>query len=200
MGPPRDEQLALRKSKLRKHMREVRAAIDTGRRRELARIVEDSVAAVDAVRRARTVLIFYSFGSEIPTRGLIARLSREGKRILLPYLDEERRMEAAVVEPGEVPVPAGYGPKEPARRVPVDPAEVDVVIAPGLAFDRLGYRLGYGGGHYDRYLRRLGPEAVRIGIGFSVQLVDEVPAGPGDQLLDLVVTDQGIVERSRQEG
>jgi 5-formyltetrahydrofolate cyclo-ligase len=181
-------------------MREVRAAIDTGRRRELARIVEDSVAAVDAVRRARTVLIFYSFGSEIPTRGLIARLSREGKRILLPYLDEERRMEAAVVEPGEVPVPAGYGPKEPARRVPVDPAEVDVVIAPGLAFDRLGYRLGYGGGHYDRYLRRLGPEAVRIGIGFSVQLVDEVPAGPGDQLLDLVVTDQGIVERSRQEG
>jgi 5-formyltetrahydrofolate cyclo-ligase len=91
-------------------------------------------------------------------------------------------------------MPSGYGPKEPRRRIPVDPAEVDVVITPGLAFDRSGRRLGYGGGHYDRYLARLGPEAVRIGIGFSVQLVDEVPAHAGDQRLNLVVTDLGVIE------
>lgn len=109
-------------------------------------------------------------------------------------------MEAAVLEPGELPEPAGYGPKEPARRFPVDPADVDVVIAPGLAFDRQGRRLGYGGGHYDAYLARLGPRAVRIGIGFAVQLVDEVPAGPGDQRLDLIITDEGVVECSPQVG
>jgi len=181
-------------------MRDVRAAVDAERRHELARAVENSVVGLDVVRRARAVLIFYSFGSEIPTGGLIARLSEQGKRILLPFLDEGRRMEAAVLEPGELPEPAGYGPKEPARRFPVDPADVDVVIAPGLAFDRQGRRLGYGGGHYDAYLARLGPKAVRIGIGFAVQLVDEVPAGPRDQRLDLMVTDEGVVECSPPVG
>ena len=60
----------------------------------------------------------------------------------------------------------------------VDPDEVDLVITPGLAFDRAGHRLGYGGGHYDRYLGRARPEAPRVGIGFPLQLVDEVPVEP----------------------
>jgi 5-formyltetrahydrofolate cyclo-ligase len=176
-----------RKAALRLRMREARAAIPPERRSELARAVLENLLRVDAVATARTVLVFYSFGSEIPTAGVIERLSALGKQILLPYLDDERRMEAAVLGPGEVPVPTQYGPKEPPRRVAVDPGEVNLVVAPGLAFDRLGHRLGYGGGHYDRYLRRLHPDAVRIGIGFSVQVVDAVPAEPGDERVDVVV-------------
>ena len=73
MAPPRDEQLAERKAELRTRMRDVRAAVDAERRHELARAVENSVVGLDVVRRARAVLIFYSFGTEIPTSGLIAR-------------------------------------------------------------------------------------------------------------------------------
>jgi 5-formyltetrahydrofolate cyclo-ligase len=181
-------------------MRDARAAIPRERRLELARAAEGNLFGVDAMTGARTVLVFYSFGSEIPTAGLIARLSQQGTRVLLPFLDDERRMEAAVLEPGEPPVQTGYGPKEPPRRVAVDPAEVDVVITPGLAFDRFGRRLGYGGGHYDRYLARLHPRAVRIGIGFSVQIVDEVPAEPGDERVDVIVTDRSVLDCTPREG
>ena len=194
------EGFAERKAALRVRMREARAAISPERRSELARAALDNLLRLDAVAPAGTVLLFYSFGSEIPTAGVIERLQAMGKRILLPYLDDERGMEAAELGPGDRPVPTRYGPKEPPRRVAVDPGEVDLVITPGLAFDPFGRRLGYGGGHYDRYLRRLHPRAARIGIGFSVQVVDEVPAEPGDERVDLVVTDGGILVCSPQAG
>jgi 5-formyltetrahydrofolate cyclo-ligase len=63
------------------------------------------------------------------------------------------------------------------------------VLAPGLAFDRRGNRLGYGGGYFDGFLARCPPDAARVGIGFHVQVVDAVPHGDADQPLDLLVTE-----------
>jgi len=175
-------------------MREARAALGPERRAVLARAADANLFRVQAVARARNVLIFYSFGSEIATAGVIEGLAARGTRMLLPFLGDDGRMEAAELLPGEAPVPSAYGPKEPPRKWAVDPAEVDLVIAPGLAFDRSGHRLGYGGGHYDRYLGRLEPGAVRVGIGFSMQLVEEVPWERGDEQVHLVVTEQGILD------
>ncbi|HWC32701.1 MAG TPA: 5-formyltetrahydrofolate cyclo-ligase, partial [Actinomycetota bacterium] len=138
------------------------------------------------------VLLFYSFGSEVDTAEIASRLHDRGVRLLLPYLDETG-IEAAEVLPDDDLTPTDYGPKEPTRRTAVDPGEVDVVVAPGLAFDRRGGRLGYGGGHYDRYLARLGARATRIGIAFSMQLLEEIPTDAGDERLDVVVTDEETV-------
>jgi 5-formyltetrahydrofolate cyclo-ligase len=80
----------------------------------------------------------------------------------------------------------------------VDPASIDLVVTPGLAFDRRGRRLGYGGGHYDRFLRRLPPSTIRVGIGFAAQVVDRVPAGPTDEPLDALVTEEGLIRPGRR--
>ena len=181
------------KAALRVRMRAARAAITPAERERLARAVEAHLFRMPEVGRARQVLLFYSFGSELPTSAMAERLLREGHRLLLPYLDDDG-MEAALVEPGDPLVHTDYGPKEPGRRVAVDPSSVDLVLTPGLAFDRRGNRLGYGGGHYDRYLARLQPSARRIGIGFSIQVVPSLPAGPGDEPLDAVVTEDGPFE------
>jgi len=77
------------------------------------------------------------------------------------------------------------------------PEDIDVAVVPGLAFDRRGHRVGYGGGFYDRFLGRLRPDALTVGICFSVQLVDEVPHGRGDRPVDLVVTEEGLNDESR---
>jgi 5-formyltetrahydrofolate cyclo-ligase len=182
------------KAELRARMRALRAAVPEDERLRLAEAVEERVFGLPEMRAARTVLLFYSFGSEVETSEMARRVHAEGKRLLLPFLEEER-MEAGEVRPDDELVVSTYGPREPARRVAVDPAEVDVVIAPGLAFDRQGYRLGYGGGHYDRYLHRMGAGALRIGIGFASQLLERVPREPADERLDLVVTDSEIVDR-----
>jgi 5-formyltetrahydrofolate cyclo-ligase len=181
------------KRALRERMRRLRSGIPAPERARLGELVEANLFALPEVGAARTILLFYSFGSEVATRGMAERALADGKRLLLPYL-EEGAMEAAEVRSQDDLVPSGYGPREPAHRVAVDPTEVDMVVTPGLAFDPHGRRLGYGEGHYDRYLARLGTGATRIGIGFSVQVVERVPDGPGDETVDLVVTDERVID------
>jgi 5-formyltetrahydrofolate cyclo-ligase len=176
---------------MRRRMRRVRADIPPEERERLSGLVEEALFAVPEIARSRTLLLFYSFGSEVSTGGMVRRALSGGARVLLPYL-EDGRIEAAEVRPGDELSPTAYGPREPARRVPVDPGEVDAVVAPGLAFDRSGHRLGYGGGYYDRFLDRVA--ALSAGIAFSAQLVDEVPAGPRDRRVDLVVTETGTID------
>jgi 5-formyltetrahydrofolate cyclo-ligase len=182
-----------RKDALRTEMRARRGSTEPNERTRMARAVEDRLAALPEFAEARTVLLFYSFGSEVGTAGVAQRVHSAGRRLLLPFL-ADGSMEAAEVLPGDDLAPTTYGPKEPGRRVPVDPGEVDLVVTPGLAFDRRGRRLGYGGGYYDRYLARLRPDAARVGIAFSLQIVDEVPAGPADQPVHLVVTDTEVID------
>jgi 5-formyltetrahydrofolate cyclo-ligase len=154
----------------------------------MAVAIEAGLMELPAVRAARVMLLFWSFGSEVPTDGIARRLHSEGRRVLLPYLTGSR-MEAAELRDGDALVPTSYGPMEPADRRPVEPGEIDAVLAPGLAFDRQGHRIGYGAGHFDRYLVRLRDEATRVGIAFHQQVIPAIPHGPGDQRLDLVVTD-----------
>jgi 5-formyltetrahydrofolate cyclo-ligase len=164
---------------------------------EAAERLAERMFEVPAVRAARTVLSFSSFGSEVPTEAIARRLRGQETRVLLPYL-EEREIQAAAVVAGDPLVATTYGPMEPAARIPVDPQEVEVVLVPGLAFDRRGYRVGYGGGHYDRFLTRLQTQTLRIGIAFDGQIVPSVPHGPEDEPVDLVVTDRRTID-SRAE-
>jgi len=86
--------------------------------------------------------------------------------------------------------PGRMGILEPAPAQWAEPAAVGAVLVPGVAFDRSGGRLGRGGGYYDRLLRGL--RAVKVGVAFEAQLVGVVPAGPTDQRVDWVVTEQGV--------
>jgi 5-formyltetrahydrofolate cyclo-ligase len=174
-------------------MRGVRSSIPPHERLGLATAIEVNLFRLPQVSDARTVLLFYSFGAEVPTAGIIQRLLDSGMRVLLPFLDD-RTMDAAELRSDDALVATTYGPKEPVNRIPVDPADVDAVIAPGLAFDAKGYRLGYGGGHYDRYLSRLRRDSCRVGIAFHLQIVPRVPHGTRDQRLDFVVTERETID------
>jgi 5-formyltetrahydrofolate cyclo-ligase len=193
--PTEIEAMAAEKADLRARMRKLRRDIPFPIRSRRGRALVEQVMGLDAMVPARTVLLFSSFGSEVPTDALIAELAAGGRTLLLPFLDEGR-MDAARADPEERLVATAYGPHEPAHRVAVDPTGIDLVVLPGLAFDRTGSRLGYGGGHYDGFLRRLRADAVRVGICFHDQLLSAVPHGPGDERVDWVVTDVEVVECS----
>ena len=182
------EGLRRAKAELRERMRILRDGIPPDERARLGALIEERALALPAVPEARTVTAFHSFGSEVSTASLIERLAAGNRQVLVPYLDAGE-MHMAVYRPGDDLVPAGYGTMEPAVRIPVPPEEIDVCLVPGLAFDPRGYRVGYGGGYFDRFLPRLDPRAVRIGVAFHLQVVSEVPHGPADQPVDLVVTE-----------
>jgi 5-formyltetrahydrofolate cyclo-ligase len=185
------DDLKRRKRVLRREVRARRDAMPPEERERLGQAVARNLLALPEVRQASTVMAFSSFGSEVDSGPIIEQLARDGRRVVLPRV-EGRTIVPVGYRSGDPVKPSSFGALEPAAGEPVGPEEIDVVVVPGLAFDRRGHRVGYGGGFYDRFLGRLRPDALTVGICFSVQVVDEVPHGRGDRPVDLVVTEQGL--------
>ncbi|MET0638965.1 MAG: 5-formyltetrahydrofolate cyclo-ligase [Hyphomicrobium sp.] len=135
---------------------------------------------------------FAAIRDEINPAPLMTWLQAEGFRLALPVMQGRGKpLLMRQWSPGDVMAPAAWGIAEPLDDKPeVDP---DVVLVPLLAFDRRGYRLGYGGGFYDRTLRRLRKlkPVTAVGIAYDEQKVDAVPAESYDEKLDWVLTPSG---------
>jgi 5-formyltetrahydrofolate cyclo-ligase len=188
--PPR--RLKEHKRALRREIVERRDALPAERRRAASRRIADRVLGLPDVVGAGTVMAFWSFGSEVQTAELLERLHRAGKRVALPRV-EEGEVVAVAYAPGGPVTAAHFGAMEPLGADVVPPEDVDVVLVPGVAFDRRGARVGYGGGFYDRFLPRRRPGVPAIAIAFSVQLVDEVPEGGMDRRVDAIVTENELI-------
>lgn len=180
------------KARVRARLKALRRTTPAAERARLSAMVEDRLFDIPFLARARTVMAFSSFGSEVCTDGIIGRLHDRGQRIVLPVV-AGGDLEPVVFRPGDAIRRTSYGANEPVSAERASVSAIDVVIVPGLAFDRQGYRIGYGGGFYDRFLPRLDPRALRVGVAYHYQLFEELPHGPADEPVDLVVTDQATV-------
>jgi 5-formyltetrahydrofolate cyclo-ligase len=140
------------------------------------------------------VSAFSSFRSEINTMPLLVRLAGEGWMTALPIIPGQGvPLIFRAWAPGEPTVAGDWGiPRPPDTAPEVEP---DVLLVPLLAFDRAGYRLGYGGGFYDRTLEKLRRKktVIAIGLAYAAQEWPEVPRGIHDQALDYVMTERGTI-------
>lgn len=189
------EKLVGLKNELRKEFSQRRSSISKVDREIRSNRMTMHLLNLNEVIDATNILVYWSFGSEAPTRTLINELSLRNKQILLPYL-ESNKMHATKFNSIEALASTTYGPLEPNEKVPADPSTVEVVVVPGLAFDRNGFRLGYGRGFYDNYLSHLSGSATTIGFCFATQVAEEVPTEPHDVALDILVTDQEVIRIS----
>jgi 5-formyltetrahydrofolate cyclo-ligase len=193
---PGDGDPAAAKRRLREQALQRRDAMAGAQRLACGEALRARLVALPAVAAAATILCFASFRSEIDTMPLIDWCLEHGIAVALPRIIGPRHLEAfAVTDPRSDLIPGHHDIPEPREGLAlVDPAVIDVVIVPGSAFDREGGRMGYGGGFYDAFLRRLRPDARRIGIGFEAQLVERVPREAHDLCVDLVVTESRAIE------
>jgi 5-formyltetrahydrofolate cyclo-ligase len=140
---------------------------------------------------APVVSVYWPIRSELNTRPLIDALADKGYRVTLPVMHKVRHPLAfRDFEPGDDLVKGRYGLSEPAADRPA--RAPDILFSPLSAFDRRGYRLGYGGGIYDATLSELRAKkpVVAIGVAYSFQEVDHVPTEPHDQRLDYILTER----------
>ena len=140
------------------------------------------------------MMFFVSFGSEVDTLPMIRRALAEGKRVAAPRADPKARALTAceIRDPEKDLAPGAHDIREPkAHCSPVDPEGIDVVIVPAAVWGEDGYRVGYGGGYYDRFLGRL-RRARRVGLGLEMQVVPEVPHGAQDLPVEVLVTEAGV--------
>lgn len=139
---------------------------------------------------ARTVAGYQAIRGEIPVTSALYDARMRGATLVFPRVDGKRLVFHAW--DGSPMVPGPFGIAEPAAHLPeVAPAEIDVLLVPGVAFDATGNRLGHGGGYYDRVLA--GPRGLAIGVAWSGQVVEDVPHEPWDQRVEGLLTERGWV-------
>ncbi len=201
-------ELSLREEKraLRRAMAERRDGVAVDRRVALSKRAAQVFLGLPEARAARTVAGFVSTRSEIDTDPLLSALRRRGAKVVLPRVSTgllPPRLRFHRAKRTEL-VFGIFGLLEPRPEAPeVAAHEIDLFMVPGLAFDRKGTRVGYGGGYYDELAAyvRAHPDATHarfVGFGFDFQLVDACPTGEWDVPLDCVVTDERIVRCQEQ--
>ena len=158
------------------------------------RIVERLLRHPD-VHRAKTVLLYASYGSEVATDDLAKELMKRGKSVAYPKLSSVAGlMTLWRVKNLDALIPHKMGIRAPdvTRSIPIEPITVDCVIYPGLAFTKGLWRLGQGGGYYDRLSTKIADTCARIGICFESQIVDDLPHDEHDAQLHWVVTEATV--------
>ena len=171
------------KRQLRENYRRLRTALSTEQVNALSAEICDRLTRWPYLRDAKAVLTYLAFGNEVDLSLLIDRLPHicwavprvQGKELALHLYDRDHLIRHR------------FGMLEPSATLPrISPRQLDVVLTPGLAFDRRGGRLGFGGGFYDRLLVKT--HAKRVGIAYDCCLADELPMDQHDQRMDWVFT------------
>jgi len=179
------------KSSLRQTLRARRLALTSAENARAAEAAAEILLREPGWAKARTLALHIAVRGELPTTALITAAMDAGKRVALPRM-AAGRMELRVARPGAALIAGPHGIPEPDADAPViAPAELDLVLAPGVAFDRRGGRLGQGGGDYDRLIAALPADCLTVGWCHDFQLVDAVPTEPHDRAVQIVITPSG---------
>lgn len=180
--------MAEEKAALRARIRAEMKSLSAEERRESDDAVFARFLALKRVERARVILLYRGVGAELDTKRLIAPLTASGKIVLLPRCMPERAMEARRVEADTALARHAYGLLEPGEDCPLfAKEEIDLILVPGLAFDQAGFRLGQGGGYYDRYLEHY--QGGTVALCRDRFLLPAVPREAHDAAVDLVLTE-----------
>ena len=194
--------MPLKKNKIlqRKHLYAARNAQQA--KTEVSRIICDTVIQQPIYQQAQTVMWYCHCRSEVRTLNTLkAQLSTE-ERIVIPYCsvdkDGIKHLGLWLLEdltelcPGtwNILEPPVSRRKETGKQVAVD--QLDVIIVPGVGFDKNGGRLGNGAGYYDRLMQTLKPHTVLIGVAYEAQLLEQVEMQAHDVFLDLVITEKAV--------
>lgn len=144
-----------------------------------------------SIIEGKTIAVTMSAFPEVETRAIIASLWQQGKRVAVPKSEPKARAMQFYELTSFTQLETVYlHIEEPIPTVcnPVAKHEIDTIIVPGVVFNQAGYRIGFGGGYYDRYLP--GMEATKIALAFDEQILDQIPTDAHDIPVDYIVTDQ----------
>jgi 5-formyltetrahydrofolate cyclo-ligase len=190
MGNPAD----LEKDRLREQMRTLRRQLDPARKAAASQAIVSRLEALPVFQQARVIHTYVAWRNEVDTHDLIRRLLREGRRVAVPKVEpatghlqhyfiadfpELQKGAFDILEP----------PPAPNRLAA--PFQFDLVLVPGLAFDRAGNRLGMGKGHYDRFLAEV--RAPKIALAYDFQLVEKLPVEAHDQRVAIIITEKNVL-------
>ncbi|WP_366922909.1 5-formyltetrahydrofolate cyclo-ligase [Metallumcola ferriviriculae] len=186
------------KKELRRQIIQARLDLSPEAAAEKSETIIQKLISLPAYQEAGTIMTYVAFNQEVETKGLIKYSLSQRKRVLVPVtVKKDRELIPSEVFhfPGDLQ-PGTWGILEPKPECfrPVSPSEIDMVVVPGVAFDKNGNRLGYGGGFYDRFLGKLPKTSRFVAIAFELQIKDNVYHQEHDQPVHWVITEEQVIK------
>ena len=182
----------LRKKKLRDEVLKKLHSISKDERGKKVKELKDKLFSLKQFKEAKCVMFYVSKHYEIDTHEMIDEAIAMGKKVVVPItLKEEKTLKLSELKDREKELIEGhYGIHQPGEEHvrPVLLEDVDLIIVPGLAFDKSGHRLGHGGGYFDRFLEKAPHKIFTVGMAFDFQFVDELPRHTTDVPVMKVIT------------
>ena len=169
------------KATLRREMIEKRKELQLKNGGMFTKIIKE----LDCYKRAKTVMLYMPIKGEADVTGLLC-----DEKVFVTPVTKGNDMYACIM--GELEVGA-FGVSEPKDKTPFDKRAIDLVIVPGVVFDKSGNRIGYGKGYYDRFLKDM--TCFKTGVCHSFQLIEEIECEEHDVKMDMIVTERGIWTR-----
>lgn len=166
----------------------------------------DAALALPEVEAAGTLLFYVDVRDEVRTRHALPKALSSDRRIIVPWCNDSGELELFHLESLSELAEGRYGILEPLPELreraekQLQPAELDAVLVPGVAFDKTGGRLGHGKGYYDKLLKNVRPGCRLIGVAFESQIFEQIPMHEHDVWMDQVVTEQGVYGSAARNG
>ena len=187
------------KNNIREKIKSERAALSAAERAASDAAICERFLSHASYRYAKTLLLYAPIDGEIDVMPIARAALADGKKVAFPVCDPETRaMVFRYISSEDDLTPAHFGIREPGGASEAyDPrsGELAVCIIPALAFDREGFRVGYGGGYYDRFLN--GFAGSKVGLVYRKFLIDRAPRGRFDTAVDAIVTEKGVITPCR---
>jgi len=190
------------KAELRRKLMDCLLAIPSEQRSERSRKACRNLVSTEQFQGASTVMMFLSLPHEVDTSEAILHAWQLGKAVAVPKISwQQRHMIPVLINSLETGFSTGAsGLRNPIAGLPVPFGDIDLVVTPGLGFDKKGRRLGRGGSYYDRFFANAELKADRCGFAFAEQLLDSIPVTEHDEPVEILVTDEEIMYFNNQKG
>lgn len=187
------------KEELRKMMKNRRRTLSASRILFYSAIVTDKLVREKAYASADTIFAYYSVSAELSMDYLYEQAWNDGKKIALPVCLPGNELEFRYYTKGMELEKGVYGIPEPLSGEKVNPEMVKpLFLVPGLVFDTCGNRIGYGGGYYDRFLKKY-PSVMRIMLAYEMQKSTSIPYDENDVPVDIIITETARYEVKRNQ-
>jgi 5-formyltetrahydrofolate cyclo-ligase len=152
-----------------------------------SKIIKDKLFRALVFKKAKTIMFYISFDGEVDTQEMIKEAQKIGKTVTVPVCESNRTIRPCILQHKAKLKKGLYGICEPAIKRFIKAENLDLVVAPGVAFDKKGSRLGRGKGYYDNLLKKLSRKATSVGLAFDFQILPFVPATITDAAVHRII-------------